>query len=58
MSSNEHPEMAGNPTDAPFLCDHCGEPFQEDKAWGAAGSELLFCSEDCALSWEDNQTPD
>jgi len=56
MSSNEHPDMHGNPAGAPFLCDHCGEQFREEDAWGTASNdERFFCSESCVISWEDNQ---
>jgi hypothetical protein len=53
--SNEHPDMSGNPVDAPFLCHYCGEPFREERAYGAADTDELFCSSDCVVSWEDSQ---
>ena len=57
--SNEHPDMSGNPMDAPFLCHHCGRDFPEEKAYGSAhNDELLFCSGDCVESWEEGQRID
>ena len=54
--SNEHPDMHGNPADAPLICHHCGEPFREERAFGVADNDdLLFCSAGCAFSWEDAQ---
>ena len=54
--SNEHPDMSGNPMDAPFLCHHCGAPYREEDAYGVAGDDsLCFCSSDCVFSWEDAQ---
>jgi len=54
--SNEHPDMHGNPADAPFYCEWCGRDFAEDKAYGVArNDELLFCSGECVADWEDNE---
>lgn len=56
MSSNEHFDMHGNPSDAPFLCDNCGKEFREEDAFGVTGNdEVLFCSNECACEWEDKQ---
>ena len=56
MSSNEHPNMHGNPMDEPFLCCHCDKEFREEDAFGVPGNdELLFCSAECAESWTENQ---
>ena len=54
--SNEHPDMSGNPMDAPFFCDHCGKQVQEDKAFGVPrNDDVLFCSNECANEWVDDQ---
>lgn len=56
MSSNEHPDMSGNPADAPFICDQCGRDFSEDKCYGVSGNDqVFFCSGECAADWEENQ---
>ena len=56
MPSNEHPDMSGNPMDAPFLCDLCGREFKEEDAWEARGIEgNFYCSEECALAVEDSR---
>ncbi len=48
--------VSGNPVDAPFHCDQCGKACREEDAFGARGNdEVLFCSSDCAATWEDNQ---
>lgn len=54
MASNEHPDMSGNPMDAPFLCDHCGRTYKEEDAWGDnSRDDKFYCSEECALEAED-----
>lgn len=61
MSSNEHPDMSGNPCDAPYLCDWCEKEMDIEKAYGSDldKSEMLnFCSADCQVDWEEDfRTP-
>ena len=54
--SNEHPDMHGNPMDAPFLCHQCEKEVREDRAYGsdAAPSEM-FCSLECVNEWQESQ---
>lgn len=54
--SNEHPDMHGNPMDAPFLCHQCEKEVREDQAYGsdAAPSEM-FCSLECVNEWQESQ---
>lgn len=56
MSSNEHPDMSGNPADAPFICDQCGREYREEACYGVSGNDqVFFCSGECAMDWEENQ---
>jgi hypothetical protein len=56
MSSNEHPDMHGNPADAPILCDNCGNPCHEDNLFGShCNDEPTFCSQDCVDAYEQSQ---
>lgn len=56
MCSNEHPDMSGNPCDAPFVCAKCGRDVQEEKAFGSSSNdELMFCSSVCVGEWEDDR---
>ena len=54
--SSEHPDMHGNPMDAPFLCHRCEKEVREDRAYGsdAAPSEM-FCSLECVNEWQESQ---
>jgi hypothetical protein len=53
MSSNEHPDMSGNPMDAPYICDECGCEMDIDKAFGSRYDEdKIFCSNDCVGDYE------
>jgi hypothetical protein len=53
MSSNEHPDMSGNPFDLPILCFLCGEACRENDLYGILSDESLnFCSNECALKFD------
>lgn len=55
LSSNEHPDMSGNPCDEPFYCAHCGREVKEELAYGIPrNDELMFCSNDCAVEYVDD----
>lgn len=52
MSSNEHPDMSGNPVDQPYYCDCCGKEVQEKDLIAVPNNdEVFFCSDACAESW-------
>lgn len=60
--SNEHPDMSGNPCDAPFLCEYCGKEFREENAWQlpqtrGREADLLFCSNDCCNEYLESRAP-
>ncbi len=56
MSSNEHPDMHGNPSDAPIICDNCGKQCQEEECFGIpCDDQHFFCSADCAEAYEESQ---
>lgn len=56
MTSNEHPDMSGNPMDAPDICDQCGREFKS--AFAIFGCEhddsKNFCSAECANDYDDD----
>lgn len=55
MSSNEHPDMSGNPADEPLRCCRCDESLAENAIFGVAGDdESLYC-EQCAADEEDER---
>jgi len=55
MTSNEHPDMSGNPMDAPFLCDYCDCEFDEQDGWESPGLPgKLFCCSEC-LEDDENE---
>lgn len=53
-TSNEHPDMSGNPADETVRCSWCGKEVLRAKSFGVPGlpkpadRELLFCSYECA----------
>lgn len=54
MTSNEHPDMSGNPCDEPILCEHCGEACNENKLHGSDHDESkTFCRQQCVDDWEE-----
>lgn len=58
MSSNEHPDMSGNPCDDPILCDYCNCPCREDDLYGSSlEEEKTFCSQICAEDYDDEWMP-
>ena len=54
MSSNEHPDMSGNPCDAPYMCEKCGREFSDDaKLCGSFFSaETILCSQECSVEYD------
>lgn len=53
MSSNEHPDMSGNPMDTPYICDMCGCAMDIDKAYGSKWHEdKIFCCNSCAVEYD------
>jgi len=54
MSSNEHPDMSGNPADAPYVCEKCGHQFTDDaKLCGSFFStETILCSQECSVEYD------
>lgn len=53
MVSNEHPDMSGNPSDMPLVCEMCGTEFSEDSLCGSRNNgEVLLCSERCVASFD------
>ena len=60
MSSNEHPDMSGNPCDMPLVCEMCSGDVREDNVYGSRYDEdVVLCSHLCACdfdeSWESKQ---
>lgn len=63
--SNEHPDMSGNPMDAPFLCEYCGMDFPEERGVSMPqiarrnrhDDEFLFCSNDCCNDYLESRGP-
>jgi len=56
MPSNEHPDMSGNPCDAPLLCDWCHIAMKEEKVeyeLRRDGEDRFFCCEDCYHNYLD-----
>lgn len=52
--SNEHPDMHGNPCDAPIVCDQCGDACNESDLYGSIYDEdKNFCREQCVDDWEE-----
>ena len=58
MVSNEHPDMSGNPCDAPIVCDQCGDACNESDLYGSRhDEERIFCSSECVDDWECGLDP-
>jgi hypothetical protein len=56
MSSNEHPDMSGNPCDAPFVCEMCDREVREDNIWGTRyDEEVILCSQECAKDFDERE---
>ena len=56
MSSYEHPDMSGNPCDAPFVCEMCGKEVREDQIWGTRFDEdVILCSDECAQTFDERE---
>jgi hypothetical protein len=56
MSSNEHPDMSGNPCDMPLSCDMCGCDVREDRMYGSKHNEdAVLCSDDCACDYDERE---
>lgn len=54
MTSNEHPDMSGNPCDEPILCEHCGKACNENNLHGSDHDESkTFCRQQCVDDWEE-----
>ena len=54
MTSNEHPDMSGNPCDEPILCEHCGKACNENNLHGSDHDESKnFCRQQCVDDWEE-----
>lgn len=59
MTTNEHPDMSGNPADAPLECHWCHDEVREDNAYGSHEDDtFLFCSASCVEDWESSITAD
>ena len=56
MASNEHPDMSGNPIDAPDVCDQCRRKFNSSFAiFGCEHDDSKnFCSAECANDYDDD----
>lgn len=52
--SNEHPDMSGNPADAPYVCEKCGHQFTDDtKLCGSFFSTAtILCSQECSVEYD------
>lgn len=58
MVSNEHPDMSGNPCDAPIVCDQCSDACNESDLYGSRhDEEKIFCSSECVDDWEYGLAP-
>lgn len=56
MTTNEHLDMSGNPSDQPYICDECGKEIKEENLHGTdLDDEKFLCSSECAGEWEDKQ---
>jgi hypothetical protein len=56
MSSNEHPDMSGNPCDDPIVCDHCGRDCNESDLYGSLFDDNKnFCRSQCVHDWEEHE---
>lgn len=54
MSSNEHPDMSGNPCDAPFVCEMCCKEVREEDIYGSRYDEdVVLCSNDCDCDFDE-----
>lgn len=47
--------MSGSGIDDPFICDQCGEEYQEKDSWASADGRKFFCSEECCESYEEQR---
>jgi hypothetical protein len=57
MSSNEHPDMSGNPCDQPLICDQCGKEFDDSVLYGSlVDANKVFCSSPCARTYDEDHT--
>lgn len=55
MSSNEHPDMSGNPCDMPFVCVMCGREVREEDIYGSDhDEEAVMCSNECASDFDES----
>jgi hypothetical protein len=55
MSSNEHPDMSGNPCDQPYICVMCGCEVREDQMYGSRYDEdAIMCSDQCAQDFDES----
>ena len=54
MPSNEHPDMSGNPMDAPDICDQCEKAISDFARFGTELDEdKNFCSLECMEAYNE-----
>jgi predicted nucleic acid-binding Zn ribbon protein len=54
MTSNEHPNMHGNPCDEPFYCEVCGKAIREEDVFVSEHDDtVLLCSDECAGTFDE-----
>jgi hypothetical protein len=56
LDSNEHPDMSGNPCEAPIVCDQCGRTCNESDLYGSLfNDDKNFCRSQCVHDWEEHE---
>jgi len=56
MTSNEHPDMSGNPCDEPLVCQMCGRTiYDEQELYGSDYNEdVILCCNECACDYDES----
>jgi len=55
MTSNEHPDMSGNPFDQPYICEICGCTVKENEIYGSKYNEdAILCSNKCTETYDES----
>lgn len=56
MTSNEYPDMSGNPCDEPFICEICGKEVKEEESFGSRHDDsAILCSNECAIDFDETK---
>jgi ribosome-binding protein aMBF1 (putative translation factor) len=57
MTSNEHPDMSGNPCDEPLVCEMCGRTIYDEQELYASryNQDVILCCNECACDYDKSQ---